>query len=177
MKNLYLLPTDKPSRLYIYKDKLNLIYSPNLENKIENTWNELNKHFGDSHKPQNIYIISDDEIKVGDWFINGNVERYNHKIDIATKHNVTNINEIKRLMDVDSFPKNVITKKIILTTDQYLINNDVQSITDDFLEWFVKNPNCESVELKPWFNEILSCCKSESECSCNKKRIVLSNNN
>jgi hypothetical protein len=39
------------------------------------------------------------------------------------------------------------TKKIILTTNQYLIGNDVQAIEDEFLEWFVKNPSCEEVDV------------------------------
>ena len=38
-------------------------------------------------------------------------------------------------------------KKIILTTDQDLLKDGVQPIDDEFLEWFVKNPNCESVEV------------------------------
>jgi hypothetical protein len=37
-------------------------------------------------------------------------------------------------------------RKIILTTDQDLIKDGVQAIDDEFLEWFVKNPSCESVE-------------------------------
>jgi hypothetical protein len=39
-------------------------------------------------------------------------------------------------------------KKIILTTDQDLIKDGVQAIPDDFLEWFVKNPSCEFVEVE-----------------------------
>jgi hypothetical protein len=38
-------------------------------------------------------------------------------------------------------------KKIIMTTDQDLIKNGVQAIDDEFLEWFVKNPSCEDVEI------------------------------
>jgi hypothetical protein len=38
-------------------------------------------------------------------------------------------------------------KKIILTTDQDLIKDGVQAIDDEFLEWFVKNPSCEEVEV------------------------------
>jgi hypothetical protein len=37
-------------------------------------------------------------------------------------------------------------KKIILTTDQELIKDGVQSIDDEFLEWFVKNPSCEYIQ-------------------------------
>jgi hypothetical protein len=39
------------------------------------------------------------------------------------------------------------SKKIILTTDQDLIADGVQSIDNKFLEWFVKNPSCENIEL------------------------------
>jgi hypothetical protein len=38
-------------------------------------------------------------------------------------------------------------KKIILTDNQDLIKDGVQSIDDTFLEWFVRNPSCESVEV------------------------------
>ena len=38
--------------------------------------------------------------------------------------------------------------KIILTTNKSLINEGVQFIDDDFLEWFVKNPSCEEVEVE-----------------------------
>jgi hypothetical protein len=38
------------------------------------------------------------------------------------------------------------SKKIILTTDQSL--DGVQDIDDEFLEWFVKNPSCEFVEVE-----------------------------
>ena len=41
--------------------------------------------------------------------------------------------------------------KVVLTTDQDLIKDGVQSITDEFLEWFVKNPSCEEVEVKKGF--------------------------
>jgi hypothetical protein len=44
-------------------------------------------------------------------------------------------------------------KKIILTTDQDLINDGVQAIDDEFLEWFVKNPSCEKVEVEKEWNE------------------------
>ena len=37
--------------------------------------------------------------------------------------------------------------KIILTTNKLLIKDGVQDIDDEFLEWFVKNPSCEEVEV------------------------------
>ena len=39
-------------------------------------------------------------------------------------------------------------EKIILTTDPKLISDGVQAIDDTFIEWFVKNPSCESVEVE-----------------------------
>jgi hypothetical protein len=44
-------------------------------------------------------------------------------------------------------------KKIILTTDPTLIADGVQSIDDEFLEWFVKNISCEFVEVKKRYSE------------------------
>ena len=37
--------------------------------------------------------------------------------------------------------------KIILTTNKLLIKDGVQAIDDEFLEWFVKNPSCEEVDI------------------------------
>ena len=36
---------------------------------------------------------------------------------------------------------------IILTTNKKLIDDGVQAIDDEFLEWYVKNPNCEYVHI------------------------------
>jgi hypothetical protein len=54
MKNIYIIPTDKPSRLaLLHDDKLH----------IGTSWK---KDF--NVNPQNIYITSDEEIEDGDWF-------------------------------------------------------------------------------------------------------------
>ena len=86
----------------------------------------------EGHQPvfyQNIYITSDEEIKKGDWCYHpllkgGSV--------IQSKFNNPNST----------------MKKIILTTDQDLIKDGVQAIDEEFLEWFVKNPSCEYVEVE-----------------------------
>jgi hypothetical protein len=74
---------------------------------------------------RNIYITSDEEIKVGDWVITP----------------TNDIIQWAKVFQPDG-------KKIILTTDGDLINDGVQPIDDEFLEWFVKNPNCEKVEIE-----------------------------
>ena len=75
--------------------------------------------------PLNIYITSNEEIKEGDWII--------------TKGTLVQAN----LLSYDV----VKGSKVILTTDQDLIKDGVQVIDDEFLEWFVKNPSCEWVEV------------------------------
>lgn len=117
MKNLHLLPTDKPSRLVL--DSIN-----------NNLFLTTTKSFpSDIMKFKNIYITSDEEIKAdGEWYYN----------------TITNaIFQMKYLTEYD-FEQD---KKIILTTDQELIADGVQAIDDDFLEWFVKNPSCEQVKV------------------------------
>ena len=116
MKNLHILPTDKPSRLcfrnYYFINKDNITEYSNIDFK-------------------NIYITSDEEIKEGDWYFkDGVVGKCDKYPDIINGYNV---------------------KKIILTTDQDLIADGVQAIDDEFLEWFVKNPKCEEVEVRQIF--------------------------
>ena len=73
---------------------------------------------------QNVYITSDEEIKEGDWVI------YNNDLQKS-----------------DGISFKSVDKKITLTTDVELIKDGVQAIDDEFLEWFVKNPSCEMVDI------------------------------
>jgi len=116
MKNIHILPTDKPSRLYQTRNNPLI-----LDSKFEN--GTANRH---------IYITSDEEIKEGDWYL--------------TFLNREVIGKPIRCEDSNyNFSG---CEKIILTTDQDLIKDGVQAIDDEFLEWFVKNPSCESVEVE-----------------------------
>ena len=122
VKNIYLLPTDKPSRLIQAEDDELML----LNELYENTYN-INKH---------IYITSDEEIKEGDYVL-----YYEDKISQVLG---INIDELK--LDRGGVWRSS-CKKIILTTDQDLIKDGVQAIDDEFLEWFVKNSTCEFVEI------------------------------
>lgn len=55
-----------------------------------------------------------------------------------------------RLVQVSYLLSDEIAKgnKVILTTNKLLIKNGIQAIDDEFLEWFVKNSSCESVEIR-----------------------------
>jgi hypothetical protein len=77
-------------------------------------------------KPNRHIYITSDEMIDNCWVLNtisGEVFFNNTKLDLVLP----------------------VTKKIILTTDQDLIG--VQKINDEFLEWFIKNPSCEEVEI------------------------------
>ena len=55
-----------------------------------------------------------------------------------------------RLVQVSYLLSNEVAKgnKVILTTNKLLIKEGVQAIDDEFLNWFVKNPSCEEVEVE-----------------------------
>ena len=120
MKNLHVVPTEKASRLFTANQKL-----------IFDNENPATECIAAQH----IHITSDQEIKGGDYFIEslGLPDSYLvHKLS----------NEWK---DKESFYRRC--AKVILTTDADLIADGVQAIDDEFLEWFVENPSCESVKV------------------------------
>jgi hypothetical protein len=47
-------------------------------------------------------------------------------------------------------------EKIIMTTDPKLIKDGIQGIPNELIEWFVKNPSCEEVEVIKIEDELIS---------------------
>jgi hypothetical protein len=136
MENIHVISTDKPSRLQLNVNTKKLILFNNIQ------LNNESAHL----TTQNIYITNDEEIKEGDWFFrDGSIHKCFrvHKTDIEF---LTSIDSI--YCGSNTFWNKEFCKKIILTTDQDLIKDGVQAIDDEFLEWFVKNPSCEYVEVK-----------------------------
>jgi hypothetical protein len=86
--------------------------------------------------PHHLYITSDAEIKDEDYCVH------------------TNQNSIIKIGKGEGklMKGHLYLKKIILTTDQDLIAEGVQDIDDEFLDWFVENPNCDFVEVQKWFD-------------------------
>jgi hypothetical protein len=99
MKNLHILPTDKPSR-----------YVTN--------YMEQGMQF------HNIYITTDEEIKEGDWIY----DAYVKKVIIC-------VGELFLIKHTKQY------KKIILTTDQDLIANGIEEISEDELLKIIKDLN------------------------------------
>jgi hypothetical protein len=124
LKNIHVLPTDKPSRLWIN----NL-----LQGKLQ-----LHKELLiGSNTAQQIYITSNNFSKISDEGVHHNsgdwlLDTINNKIFQASI-NIISEDDIQ---------------KIILTNDLDLIKDGVQAIDDEFLEWFVKNPSCEFVKVE-----------------------------
>ena len=141
MKNIHVLPTDKPSRLIKSQDNDFVYLNTNAVNWFENNLKTTK---------QNIYITYDEEIKEVDWYL---VELFK----ITGESDGFYIEKCTKLDDVWCNNFDVIStrhkgncKKIIITTDQDLIKDGVQAIHDEFLEWFVKNPSCDFVEVERW---------------------------
>ncbi len=135
MKNIFLIATDKPSPNILLKDDDGTMTLFNQ--RFYDMW-LFHQQFGDfapsNATYQHIYITSDERIKEGDWVIK-----------ISSLYKGGGI--IQKYSFIDSQFEDIIFKKIILTTDQDLIADGVQAIDDEFLEWFVKNPSCEKVEV------------------------------
>ncbi len=116
MKNIFLIPTDKESRLWRDLDSNKLRFD-NLSHSNSNECTKCSHEY--------VYITSDEEgIYDKDYYL------YEGSVFQA------------RPRDEGNF-KN----KVILTTDQDLIKDGVQKIDDEFLQFFVKNPSCEEVEI------------------------------
>ncbi|CAB4175206.1 hypothetical protein UFOVP1247_92 [uncultured Caudovirales phage] len=74
---------------------------------------------------QHIYITNGEEIKKDEFYLGDD----NHIYCLCTTVNSNG-------------------KKIILTTNEELIDEGIQPIGDEFLNWFVNNPTCEEVEVE-----------------------------
>jgi hypothetical protein len=122
MKNIYLIPTDKPSRLGRFIDTLELILRSSKDiPRGENV---------------SIYITSDEEIK--DLDIDTKVYIFKSDNGMITCLAGKGYGRVKTIGKY---------YEIILTTDPDLIADGVQAIDDEFLQWFVKNPSSEYVEV------------------------------
>ena len=129
MKNIHILPTDKPSKGYVLGKCIKNLSDVKIGQFTKTYYLMFDKEY---FQPQNIYIISDEEIKEGTWSMSLCDDESYEEIYQCKKANLVPIED----------------RKIILTTDQDLIKDGVQAIDNEFLEWFVKNPSCEFVEVR-----------------------------
>ena len=119
MKNIHVISTNKPSRLYKFEDKL-----------IKNDLIGLYEYKEKGYIGQNICITSDEKPKEGDWCL------------------WLSQSKIIKCEDNSLRDRQDMVKKIILTDNKDLIKDGIQPINDEFLEWFVNNPSCEFVKIE-----------------------------
>jgi hypothetical protein len=160
MKNIHLIPTHKPSRLHFDSE---LFLSPNIQ---------LSKDINSIVEGRHIYITNDDKIKEGDWIILDNSIKELPEYQGLHVIQIVDNTSLKSAIALNC-------KKIILTTDQDLIKDGVQAIDDTFLEWFIKNPSCERVEVKQELGFCINCewnydsCPNTKECLKGKYKIII----
>ena len=131
MKNIHVVPTDKPSNYVTNYMESNMQY-------------------------HNIYITSDEGIAEEDWVLYYNPHSNRTLIVECIEVSDVWFDYRRQTLEIKQIPKKW-AKKIILTTDPVLIADGIQPIDDDFLQWFVKNANesgvpfdmCE-VEINSW---------------------------
>jgi hypothetical protein len=133
MRNIFLLPTDKPSSGYILGKCIKELSDVKIGQLVRTHYMMFSNEY---FQPQNIYITNDEEIKEGDWYLDLSV--FTNNISIGK-----GIYQMKYSKWGEEGQGDC--KKIILTDNEDLIKDGVQAIDDDFLQWFVKNSSCESV--------------------------------
>jgi hypothetical protein len=119
MENIHLIATNKPSILIFDREENRLLHLQDEPVFMEHQ---------DLVENQNIYITSDEYIGLS-YYLDGNLVRKG-VVD-----------------DKEYWEARKGYKKIILTTDPQLIADGIQAIGEEFLQWFVKNPSCEFVEI------------------------------
>jgi len=132
MRNIFLLPTDKPSSGYILGKCIKELSDVKIGQLVRTHYMMFSNEY---FQPQNIYITNDEEIKEGDWYLDLSV--FTNNISIGK-----GIYQMKYSKWGEEGQGDC--KKIILTDNEELIADGVQAIDDEFLGWFVKNPSCES---------------------------------
>jgi len=120
MKNIFILPTDQPSRLV-----------KNNEGKLKLTIQTLPFDNIIGCYPQSIYITSDEEIK--------DVRPHKGKWQLEQGQILNKFPDY--LTDLSD------CKLVVMTTDPTLIADGVQEIDNEFLEWFIKNPTCGFIKV------------------------------
>lgn len=133
MKNIHVLPTDKPSNGYILGKCIKELSDVKIGQFTKTYYLMFDEEY---FQPHNIYITSNEEIKKGDFTLS--------PINAIVK---CECEKSKKSIKWDN------CKKIILTDNQDLIKYGVQAIDDEFLEWFVKNPSCEWIEVNDWLDD------------------------
>ena len=122
IKNIFLIPTDKESRLWRDLDSNKLRFD-NLSHSNSNECTKCSHEY--------VYITSDEKF-IRDEYITDGLEV---------------IKATPKLVDAQGLVDRRDWKKIVMTNDLELIEDGIQQIGDLFFRWFVLNPYCKEVEV------------------------------
>lgn len=122
MKNIFLIPTPKESRLWRDLDSNKLRFD-NISTPNSNECTKCSNEY--------MYITTDSKF-VRDEYITDGIEV---------------IKATPKLVDAQGLVDRRDWKKIVMTNDLELIEDGVQQIGDLFFRWFVLNPTCIKVEV------------------------------
>ena len=122
MKNIFLIPTDKESRLWRDLDSNKLTFD-NLSHSNSNECTKCSHEY--------VYITSDEKF-IRDEYVTDGLEV---------------IKATPKLVDAQGLVNRRDWKKIVMTNDLELIESGIQQIGDLFFRWFVLNPYCKEVEI------------------------------
>jgi len=138
MKNIYVLPTTKPSRLSCFKTTIN---DQGIDKKVNtfklkekfNSYKEL-QSIGEI--PYNVYITCDKEIEEQD------IDKFT--CIFVSDNNIINMlagGKHGRIINPGKY------YQILLTNDKTLIADGIQDVNDEFLKWFVENSSCRFIKI------------------------------
>lgn len=129
-KNIWLKSTSENTRLYYsnYGKELNLAY-----------------YLSKFSTGQHLYVTSDENFKKKDWVLYCNPNNNRTFVVKCSEISNTWFDFERKTLDARQIPIEW-GKKIILTNDLILTQDNIQKFDDEFLEWFVNNPNCEQIE-------------------------------
>jgi hypothetical protein len=122
MKNIFLIPTSRESRLWRDLDSNKLTFD-NLSKPNSNECTKCSNEY--------VYITSDEKF-IRDEYITDGLEV---------------IKATPKLVDAQGLVNRRDWKKIVMTNDLELIEDGIQQIGDLFFRWFVLNPYCKEVEI------------------------------
>jgi hypothetical protein len=136
MKNIFLLPTDKPSYLFIIdKSKMFVPEAPYLS--YSTVGGRVHKTEGsDIYRPHFIYITNAEKFKKDEWVTDG--------IEV--------IKASSKVVDAQGLVNRRDWRKVALTNDTSLIEDGVQQVSSSFLSFYAENP-VDYVRVEKWLDD------------------------
>lgn len=143
MRNIFLLPTKDGVDSDLFYHCL-VGCEKTLQYKTEDKIRRKEMIKAGINQPQFVYITCDNAVLNKDWFI---FNAANKLLLLQAKQVKNNIIIIDYNNEVGSWIDSKYCHKVALTNDPALIKDDVQQVSIDFMQWYIKNHTCEYVNV------------------------------